>query len=287
MQLYFSMEKETGKETTGIYQMNGRHNFIRHEWTEPKLCMEEIVFDFLCLEDDIIEDLCKDFPATNNYQRYAVAQSYDFDRRKLTRHLSSQGSEGTGTLKGTLTQPTQAAACGNAFDISKSMLLSYVGKDNGKVRESMQQNQANPNKEGDKRYSGMNDNSTIAKTKPDIRERENRDPVVLNYELLSEDGRESEDENSGDTMKIKIELLKELAVRDGMGSERNDQDEETYYTQPRTTKIRLRIPNSIIDSEEESLRNFIVNRVKERYDRVVPKTNEIGMNLPRELDLSS
>ena len=290
--IVFSMEKvgKTSKETAGIYQMNGRHNFIHHEWAETKLCMEEIVFDFLCLEDDIIEDLCKDFPAANNYQRYAVAQSFDFDRRKLSKLQSSQGSAVTGTLGGTSTQPMQPAAdSGNAFDISKPMVLSFVGKDNGNVLGSMQQNRTNPNRDSDKRCSGTNDNSTIVKTKSDMRERESGDPIVLNYEQLSEDGREGEEENSGlsDTMKIKIVLLENFGIRDGLGSEKNDQGDDTYDTEPRTTKIRLRVPKSIIDSEEESLRKFILNRIKERYDRVVPKTNDIGVNLLNEQDIRS
>ena len=255
---------ETSTDTPGYCQMIDRRNLIHREWTGTKLYMEEIVFDFLCLEDDIIEDLCKDFPAQNNYQRYAVAHSYDFDRRKLSVFQSSEDSESTGKRQSHGTRLSHTIGCGSPVDGETSMSLSSVEEDR------TQQFQTNPNTEVDQGSGGLAMNGDY-RTTLDIKETENCDPIVLNYELLAVDGRENEakEDRLNEKMKIKIELLEDVVVGDGLGSENNDQDEDTCDTQSRTAKIRLRIPKSIIDSEDDSLRTFIINRIKEKYNRAV------------------
>eukprot|EP00794_Sanderia_malayensis_P007450 gene7450-8272_t len=56
--------------------------------------MEEIIYDFIRLEDDIIDDLCRDVPFSDNFERFAIGNAVDFQQSKLKelQHPSSSSS---------------------------------------------------------------------------------------------------------------------------------------------------------------------------------------------------
>ena len=257
--------KETSKEALGFCQIIGKHNSFSHGWNKGKLYMEEIVFDFLCLEDDIVEDLCKDFPAQNNYQRYTVAHSYGFDRRKLS---NVQLSEDRGFAGTDSSCQKQAAAYESTSDTRNSVSLSRFEDDYRQFRKSTQETLANPNKDGDQGFSGINLNGKAKKdqTTSQNQESEKHGPIVLRYELISLKDSENEEQKNcmNEKMKIKVELLKDLFVGDYLG--KGDQSKEAGDSQSKTTKIKLRIPTSVITAEESNLRDFVIGCIKEKCD---------------------
>jgi len=265
--------KETSKEALGFCQMIGTHNSVSHGWNKGKLHMEEIVFDFLCLEDDIVEDLCKDFPAQNNYQRYTIAHSHGFDRRKLSSVELSHDKGFAGTDSSC---QKQAAAFESTSDIRNSISLSCAEHDYRKFRKSTQEILANPNKDGDQGSSGLKLNGKAKKDQPtsQIQESGKHDPIVLRYELMSlKDGENEKQENCiNENMKIKVELLKDQFVGDCLT--KGDQSKEAGDGQSKTTKIKLRIPTSVITDEESSLRDFIIGHIKEKCDFTASMAND-------------
>lgn len=234
------------------------HIIMEHDILRQKCCdenlnwlMEEIVFDFLCLEDDIIEDLCKDFPAQNNYQRYKVARSVGFDRKKLTNLNATQ--------KG---KPTNVSN-----DVGDSDANQRVGRKMDS--RTLSSDQFDPNrelsvtKERNERISGGSPDPV------EYAEVKERDPIVLNYELVSADviGNEEENKRNSDCMKIRIQLVKTDTFGDSVGVLNGQDFVSSPESQSKTTKMKLRIPKSFIEADEkEGLRDFVISHVKEKYN---------------------
>ena len=267
-------------ETTQPRMMIRKHDFVPHHWNENNFnwLMEEIVFDFLCLEDDIVEDLCKDFPAQDNYQRYKVAHSFDFDRRKFYELRASEKIACTGVGKWDANSKQRNSFKEAIFGKGNPQYLRYVGNDGGKTKEVIQQDMFNPNNESDKdsiRLSTDIVSASVSTLKDE--EREGYYPVILNYELLSEDknGNQEQIKGMNERMKIKVELLNHSEDASDLSAEKNHEIVEPSESESTTTKIRLKIPNSVINSEEkDGLRNFVISHIKKKYNNPVKMLND-------------
>ena len=260
-------------QAEAVHLMIKRHNLIKRKCTDTNLnwLMEEIVFDFLCLEDDIIEDLCKDFPAESNYDRYTIAHSLDFDQRKLCALQSSQGFELPiedfhAILKEEMS-PLEIGDTTTAGNLSANVVTCDCGT-GGTERDKIKSNQRMtfPRRQrhchcpSDRNLIGSEDSGT-----------KNCEPIILKYELLSGDVNGNEDDTKGvsDRMRIRIELLNllESPVVDKGAPERNQPCECPSPSDSKTTKVKIRIPRYFINpDEEESLRNFVISQIKEQYN---------------------
>ncbi|XP_065059175.1 uncharacterized protein LOC135686774 [Rhopilema esculentum] len=253
-----------------------KNDVISGQWKQDNLSwhMEEIVCDFICLADDIIEDLCKDVPVQSNYQRYHVAHSLGYERSRWkksvagkTGFISSSRTKFTKVFANPESERTRKHSEDNVAGISYGESeLEYCRDDDSKEGISPDSQDADIEvKVGESwdflctPYRNVLHTDRIARLKLDP-----SDPIILNYEVLSQDanGNEAEITGNNNKMKIKIELLKQPDMPTIEAVKVNDLSVES-----KTTKMKVRLPKRIFDTgNQEEVNEYVVNCLRDQLN---------------------
>lgn len=250
--------------------------------------MEQIIYDFIRLEDDIIDDLCRDIPMDNNFERFSIGKSADFERKKLEKLLEkrckSSGSEESVVVESTKRAKSKQSHC------SVSSNCSCCQK-----RESNSSNSSFTSI--DKKFSAFeNDNVFEEVTKTsyrfDLRAEPRRkksavlcdelsrkgscrefllsleplevermkldlsDPVITKSEVFDSDDEsavQAELRKSSEEMKIKIEMVQDIDIPfQADGEVDKSKLEELGGEKLKTTKMKFRVPKDIIDKDNKA-----------------------------------
>eukprot|EP00112_Aurelia_sp_Birch-Aquarium-sp1_P025564 Seg856.2 transcript_id=Seg856.2/GoldUCD/mRNA.D3Y31 product="hypothetical protein" protein_id=Seg856.2/GoldUCD/D3Y31 len=220
--------------------------------------MEEIVFNFICLEDDIIEDLCRDVPADSHYERYAIAHSVNYERKRW-----SQLQKPRNVTLWTGKDYEHKNMAENKEEHPKNTAVIPDIKSNGITGVSSLKEPTNDAlqclddaKQPKKSTNGLNLKCQPLRklfccdkdqtTSIDISE-----PVKANNEICPKD------ENCND--------LKGAVVDDGIFDKKKL--DELYKSESHTARIKVRLPKSDFDANgHEEIRKFLIDRISKQIN---------------------
>lgn len=257
--------------------------------------MEEIVFNFICLEDDIIEDLCRDVPADSHYERYAIAHSVNYERKRW-----SQLQKPRNVTLWTGKDYEHKNMAENKEEHPKNTAVIPDIKSNGITGVSSLKEPTNDAlqclddaKQPKKSTNGLNLKCQPLRklfccdkdqtTSIDISE-----PVKANNEICPKDencndlkgavvGMDMQENTGGEilkengklnAMKIKINMIQniELPFSDDGIFDKKKLD-ELYKSESQTARIKVRLPKSDFDANgHEEIRKFLIDRISKQIN---------------------
>lgn len=276
--------------------------------------MEQIIFDFLRLEDDIIDDLCRDVPLNNHFERYSVAKSVDYERCRMEKAVInlSQNCHDNKVLQ----KPVEATCSASEQDLQFSCQLnkshySFCAEEDALSVQTKGIKQSNFQEDynfspscfenvtqiGNNYNEATSDNSKLAMSYTGKSPRQNRvlheettqkrlvdQDMLSNLESIAVEGRKLEvtepmiarnmvcpdkkdpGQEQNREMKIKVNVFQDVNIPFG---EDGQVDELTLHklgtAKSKTTKIKLRVPKRIVDSEnKETFNKQVVSYLSKR-----------------------